>query len=118
MAKSQNVNVHASKAHVEPVQLPPFAQLNVHVDPASHVAFGHAEPGPVQTSVQFDPGSHLAFQPPQSPPSEHENTHVDPAAQVTSPEHTAPVELHWRLHIWPVPHATSTPRHVPLFAQL
>jgi hypothetical protein len=25
--------------------------------------------------------------------------HVDPAEQVTSPEHTAPVELHCRLHI-------------------
>jgi hypothetical protein len=88
------VNAQASKAHVESLQLPPFAQLNVHVDPSSHVTLGHEEPGPVQTSMQFEPGTHLAFQPLQSPPSEHEKTHVDPAEHVTSPAQTAPVELH------------------------
>ena len=110
--------MHASKPHVEPVQLPPFAQLNAHVAPSSHVAFGHTEPGPVQTSMHVEPGAQVTCQPLQSPPSEHENTHSDPAGQVTSPEHTAPVELQSRLHICPGPHWTFTPRHVPSFEQL
>jgi hypothetical protein len=110
--------VQASTAHVDPVQLPPFAQLNVQVAPSSHVAFGHTEPGPVHTSRHVEPAAQVTFQPPQSPPSEHENTHTEPAGQLTSPEQVAPSELQSRLHIWPAPHATFTPRHVPLFEQL
>jgi hypothetical protein len=95
----QNVNVHASSAQVEPVQSPPFAQLKVQVDPASHVAFAHTEPGLVQTSAQVAPGSQVTFHPPQSPPSAQESRQNEPAGQVTSPEQTAPVELQSRLHI-------------------
>ena len=110
--------MHAPKAQVEPVQLPPFAQLKVHVAPSAQVAFGHTEPAPVHTNTQVEPGAQVAFQAPQSPPSEHENVHNAPAGQVTSPEHLAPNVLHSRSHIWPGPQAIFTPRHEPLFAQL
>jgi hypothetical protein len=112
------LNVHASSAQVEPVHLPPSVQLNAQAAPSSQVAFGHTDPAPVQLSMQVEPDAHLTFQPPQSPPFEHEKTHVDPVGQVTSPEQRAPVGLQSKLHFCPAPHATFTPRQVPLFAQL
>jgi hypothetical protein len=112
------LNVQASNAHVEPLHLPPSAQLKAHEAPSSHVAFGHTDPVPVQLSVHVEPDAHLTFHPPQSPPFEHEKTHVEPAGQVTSPEHLAPIGLQSKLHFWPAPHATFTPRQVPLFPQL
>ena len=110
--------MQASRAHVEPLHWPPFVQLNVHAAPSSHVAFGHTDPGPVQFRAQVEPEAHLTFQPPQSPPLEHEKTHVEPVGQVTSPEHRAPLGLQSKLQLWPAPHATFTPRQLALFEQL
>jgi hypothetical protein len=93
------LNVHASSAQVDPVHLPPSAQLKAHEAPSSHVAFGHIAPAPVQFSVQVEPEAHLTFHPLQSPPLEHEKTHVDPAGHVTSPEQRAPLGLQSKLHL-------------------
>ena len=57
-------------------------------------------------------------QPPQSPPSEQASAQNAPTGQITSPAQVEPGPLQSRVHICPPPQATSTPRHVPSFAQL
>jgi hypothetical protein len=111
------VKVHDVSAHVEPLHDPPFAQLNVQVEPVGQFTFGQDEPAPSQFIVQVAPGAHWTFHPLQSLPAAQAKKHVAPAGHVTLPEHFEPVE-HSMLHRWFAPQATSTPTQVPWLEQL